>query len=135
MSNLATITVADAAATPVNHDFVVVSNDGGTTKWEERSASHPSGYWKLAITFRNPVSNSGSRVYRANMNLDIPILVTETVNGVAVPKVAYVMRFFGEVLLPESSTLQNRKDHNKILTGVLGSTQFQGILNDLIHRY
>lgn len=132
--DITTITVPDAATTPVNHTFVPNKIDGDTARWVEKSATHASGYWPLSISLRDPVgSNGSSKVYRAGLNFSQPVLVTEVINGVSQPKLAYTMRFIGEFLIPQDTTLQNRKDFRKELVGIIDSALFKSVVEDLDH--
>lgn len=131
--DITTITVPDAATTPVNHSFTASKIDGDTARWNEKSATHASGYWTLAISLRDPVGSNGSRVYRSQLSFNMPVLVTEVINGVSVPKVAYVMRANVELLLPQDTTLQNRKDFRKLLTGILNDATYKSVVEDLDH--
>jgi hypothetical protein len=63
----------------------------------------------------------------------MPVLVTEVINGVSVPKVAYTMRANVELILPQDSTLQNRKDLRKILEGLIGNALVKSVVEDLDH--
>jgi hypothetical protein len=63
----------------------------------------------------------------------VPVLVTEVINGVSVPKVAYTMRANVELILPQDSTLQNRKDLRKILEGLIGNALVKSVVEDLDH--
>jgi hypothetical protein len=131
--DITTITVPDAATTPVNHTFGPNKIDGDTARWNEKSASHASGYWTLALSLRDPAGSNGSRVYRSQLSLNVPVLVTEVINGVSVPKVAYTMRANVELILPQDSTLQNRKDLRKILEGLIGNALVKSVVEDLDH--
>lgn len=131
MSVISTITAADAAATPVNHSFVPRRVVGDLATFSEKSATHPSGYWSLGVSLRDPQSGNGSKVYRQKITFDMPVLVTETLNGVDVPKVLYTLRFTGDMILPADSTLQNRKDFRKLLVGVLDNALVKSTIEDL----
>jgi len=131
--DITTIVVPDAAATPVNHTFVPSKIDGDTARWNEKSATHASGYWTLAISLRDPQTSNGSRVYRSKVDVAMPVLVTEVINGVSIPKVAYTMRASAEFIEPQDSTLQNRKDLKKILVGILNGAVATSVIEDLDH--
>lgn len=131
--DITTIVLPDAATTPVNHSFVPSKIDGDTARWNEKTATHASGYWLLSMFLRDPASSNGSRVYRSGVSLAMPILVTEVINGVSVPKVAYTLRFNGEFIHPIDSTLQNRKDHRKLAEGAIASAFFKSMCEDLDH--
>jgi hypothetical protein len=131
MSEIQTITAADAAATPVTHSFVPRRVSGDLATFAEKSASHPSGYWGLGVSLRDPQSGNGSRVYRQKVTFDMPVMATETINGIDVPKVLYTLRFTGDMILPADSTLQNRKDFRKLLVGILDNALVKSTIEDL----
>jgi len=131
--DITTIVVPDAAATPVNRTFVPSKIDGDTARWVEKSATHASGYWTYGLTLRDPQSSNGSRVYRAKLDVAVPVLVTEVINGVSIPKVAYTMRANCEFILPQDTTLQNRKDLKKIFVGLLNNAVATSVIEDLDH--
>lgn len=131
MGAITTITAADAAATPVTHSFEPSRIDGDVAKFTEKTATHASGYWPLTVSLREPSASNGSRVYRSQVNLALPILVTETINGVSVPRVAYTMRVNVEFILPNDSTLQNRKDLRKLTVGILDHALVKDAIENL----
>jgi hypothetical protein len=128
---IANIVLPDAAGTPVNHTFVFGKNDGDTVRWNEKTASFPSGYWPLSVSLRDPAGSNGSRVYRGGIDLAMPVSVTEVINGVSIPKVAYTLRAKVEFIFPADSSTQNRKDLLKILEKALAETQINGVLTTL----
>jgi aspartate carbamoyltransferase regulatory subunit len=61
----------------------------------------------------------------------MPVSVTEVINGVSIPKVAYTLRAKVEFIFPADSSTQNRKDLLKILEKALAETQINGVLTTL----
>jgi hypothetical protein len=61
----------------------------------------------------------------------MPVMATETINGIDVPKVLYTLRFTGDMILPADSTLQNRKDFRKLLVGILDNALVKSTIEDL----
>lgn len=134
MSAIANIVVPDAATTPVNHTFVPLKVEGNTARWQEKSNSQPLGWWNLSATLRPPTEVSGP--YRVIVDLAIPVTATYTsVSGAPVTVVDRTYRAKVELIESSSSTLQERKDGNKLLLGILGSAQFLSMLNDLENSY
>lgn len=134
MSAIANIVVPDAAATPVNHTFVPLKVDGNTARWVEKSSAYPIGWWTLAATLRPPLADG--QPYRVNVELNIPVTATYTsVSGAPVTVVDRTYRAKVELIESSSSLLQERKDGNKVLLGILGSAQFLSALNDLENVY
>lgn len=134
MGAIASIVVPDAASTPVNHTFVPQKVDGNTSRWAEKAASTPQGYWQLDQTLREPVN--GSKAFRYTLNLNIPKLKTYTdVNGNLVTIVDYVHRAQITLLMAENGTLQDRKDIRKLLVGILNDSSTLDQVEVLNHVY
>lgn len=126
------IVLADAQATPVNHTFVPMGKDAAGVYWyEDQSAPSAVGYWRVSADFRRPLpaapgaSSETSRVYRVKISLHEPVLENITNAGISgilpAPTVAYIVRSMVEFLVPERSSLQNRKDIRKMLPLLLSS--------------
>lgn len=125
----ANIVLADAQATPVNHTFVPLGYDrDGLYWWEDQSAASPIGYWRISMQLIRPqIGKAGEasdrRTYRAKLGLHEPVLenvTNSTVSGVApAPTISYIPRCFTEYVLPERSSLQNRKDIRKMMANLL----------------
>jgi hypothetical protein len=118
------IVLADAQGTPVNHTFVPIGRDKNGVYWfEDQSQANAIGFWQISIDVRRPGTpaakqSSEGRTARVIVGLHEPILETvsnDTVSGIApAPTVSYVPRTFTEYVMPERSSLQNRKDLRKM---------------------
>lgn len=135
------IVLADAQGTPVNHTFVPVGFVGDTYWWEDQSAASAIGNWKISLKIQRPASanagqNSAQRVYRVTIGLHEPILETlgtSTISGIpAAPTVSYVDRIISEYVMPERSTLQNRKDLRKMNYNLQNEAQMIAAVETLI---
>lgn len=144
MSAVATITLADAQATPVNHSFVPLGTDNNGVWWfEDQSASAPIGYNKISLSITRPASagagkNSAGRVARVKIGIHLPTLTTLGTSDSGLtppPTIQYVERFNGEFILPEESSLQNRKDVRKYLDGLLSDTGVIDMVENLRNLY
>lgn len=137
------IVLADAQATPVNHTFVPVGRDSKGIFWfEDTSQANAVGFWRVSVELKRPAvaaakQNSDGRSYRALISLHEPTLETvsnNTVSGIApAPTVSYVCRSFTEFVMPERSSLQNRKDLRKMTAGVIADTQIVGVVENLTY--
>lgn len=124
MPAAANIVLADAQGTPVTHTFVPLGPDALGVFWfEDQSAASPIGYWRISMELKRPPNpkpgeDSSKRVLRAKIGLHEPILENvsnSTVSGIApAPTLSYTPRCFSEYVLPERSSLQNRKDLRKM---------------------
>lgn len=113
MPQLQNIVLTDRAATPVNHTFVPldIQNSVGTVV---ESTGIPIGQNALSVSLRQ---TAGGR-YKGVLKLVLPIVQTQTVNGVSSPVVvrtAYADLTFS---FDASSTEQERKD----MVGMLASS-------------
>lgn len=119
MAQANTITVNDRATpTPVAHNFEPREVESGAATFVE-SNSVPIGEKRLTIRWRQ----APNRQFYQRVSLFVPILVTETVNGVSVPTVprnAYVDCTFR---FDEKSTEQERADAVGMFANALASAQ------------
>lgn len=118
MPDISTIVVPDAATTPVNHTFNKVKVNGDTAYFIEQSNASALGYWPLTLTNRAPLAGQTEKLYRSKMSLAIPVVVSETINGIGRPILEYTSRYNVESIVPAAATLQNRKDLRKIAVGL-----------------
>lgn len=118
MSAFANLVLTDATSpTPVNHTFGPVRIDeNGVAWWADRSGGVALGYPIASLSVREPVGSpsAASRVYKETVKLEFPVLEQtspSTATGIQpAPTKAYTLVASLELLLPERSTLQNRKD-------------------------
>lgn len=139
----ANIVLADALATPVNHTFVPVGRDPKGVFWfEDTSQANSVGFYRIAIELTRPQvaaakQSSEGRSFRAKLSLHEPVLETvsnNTVSGIApAPTVSYVCRSFTEYVMPERSTVQNRKDLRKMTAGLNADAQVIALVENLTY--
>lgn len=108
MPTFQSIVLTDATTpTPVNHTLVPQSNANGVAIVAE-SGTTKFGELRLEIT---PRYNRGpGQKLLADIRLVKPMVVTETINGIAVAKVAWTDLFTGQFSFGYESTVQSRKD-------------------------
>jgi hypothetical protein len=113
MAAIAALSIQDGAATPVAHTFSpnpdLVSN---LPVWVDRSGGIAMGYPKISLSVRNPTKTS--RIYKVTLKIATPVMETtsaSTASGIPpAPVVSYTPLCNVEFVLPERSTLQQRKD-------------------------
>lgn len=113
MTAIAALTLADGAAVPVNHTFNPVNIDAlGIAKWADRVGGIALGYPVVTLSMRQP--NKANRNYKLVVKVVTPVLEQtsqSTGTGIApAPTKAYDLTSVTEVVLPERSTLAQRKD-------------------------
>lgn len=143
MPAAADIVLADALGTPVSHTFTPIGPDPKSPSmfwFEDQSQASPIGYWRISVELKRPPiakpgESSQNRVMRAVIGLHEPILENvsnSTVSGVApAPTLSYTPRSFTEYVLPERSSLQNRKDLRKMTMNLQDDALIQAVVEDL----
>jgi len=142
MTAAVAIVLADAQATPVSHTFNPFGLDPktGMFTFEDTSAASAIGNWRIKIALKRPpppasgVSSKG-RTYRASITLEEPVLETlsnSTVSGILpAPQVAYVPRAFVDMVLPERSSLTDRKSLRKMIYNLLNDANVLAVVENL----
>lgn len=103
-----TLQLNDAQASPVAHNFVPSGVVNGIATWHEKTASVLAGYFKLTFSMKFPTN--GKDPIRHQLKLVVPTAVTETLNSVNYVKVVRTALVNVDVVIPQDSTLQERKD-------------------------
>lgn len=125
MSNIASITAFDGAATPVSHTFVPVSvtREKGVVKaeWREANASLPA-YAQCTVT--ESIEKMKSGVYKTETRTCVPVM--ESVSGqnaagyTAAPKVAFIDQMVTTGWFHERSTITDRRLTRQLHINILG---------------
>ena len=128
MPAIAALILADGQATPVNHTFGVVGIDAsGVARWADRSGGIALGFPQVNISLKGP-TGAASRNFRIVSQVVLPVLEqtsASTATGIQpAPTKAYDIRANIEMVLPERSTLQQRKDAAAYLKAFLASAAF-----------
>lgn len=113
MAAIAPISVLDGKATPVAHVYNPVRVDPATYR-NNSDTSVPALAQESLVLSLSDATSSSDGVQRAKVSLAIPVL--EVPNGgtgsgyVAPPKVAFILRYNGEYILPNRATGAQKKD-------------------------
>lgn len=118
MPQLANLVVADQAATPVNHTFTPAGIQGNVATLVE-STGVPVGDNKVTIGWST--TSSGRR--KSSIKLVLPIVQTQTINGVSTPVVVRVAYGNIEFAFDQTSTEQERKDAVAMARNALAQAQ------------
>lgn len=143
MASAVNIVLNDAAATPVAHTFQpTFKSASGMMKFEELGSATSSvgnNYITAELTrpsSPSPGTKSSERNNRVKVTLHMPTLETLGTddNGILPPPtVAYVCRATGgEYILPERSTLQERKNLRKMNYELQNNPQIIAMIEQLI---
>lgn len=128
MAAFQNVVLTDRAATPVNHTFVPAGWDikDVAAFVESASGGVPEGSSRLTASVRKTPSGN----YKVVLKLDVPVLVTEVINGVSVNKVDLVNRAEISFALSGRSTTAQRANLAGMSESALKSTQ--ALINDMI---
>lgn len=126
MSNIASITVFDGAATPVTHTLTPVSvsrkENSVTATWRENTASLPlEACIRLTVTLTQ--LNSG--IIRKDTIVEVPVMETilnqNAAGYTASPKVAYIDKDVYTKYMHPRSTTNSRRLSRQILVNLMGN--------------
>lgn len=106
MPSMASVVLTDRAGTPVNHTFTPQGSEGDSGGRYTKAAASSLGDYVFKI---NPRFTPGGR-RKVDLSLSLPVLVTETINGVNSYAVSRTSRATATFDFPPDCTLQERKD-------------------------
>lgn len=124
MPQLQTLSLTDRQSTPVVHAFIPESiNQNVGSVVENKDV--PIGNPRFTVSLRQT-----ARSYKANLKFSVPVVVTQTVNGVATPVVARTSYVNCEFEFDKTSSEQERKD----VVGMFQSSLAPGavLVNDTV---
>lgn len=131
MSAIAQMTIADGAATPVNHVFAPVASV--PPSWEDTDAVKPYKAAQYRITQLTKRNTSTKGLTRVKFTVELPTMG----NGVSLPasEVDYTHTFIGELICPNRGLKQERKDARTLVRNLLADPQFIDIIDELRSAY
>ena len=140
MGAVTQIVISDAQATPVSHTFTPIGQDvNGVWWWEDPSATSAIGNNRISMQLVRapnpaPGQSAENRVNRVKLGLHTPKLevLGNSSSGITPPPtVAYILRASLEVILPDRSILQDRKDVRKYIYQLCNEAQFTAMVENL----
>jgi hypothetical protein len=123
------LSINNGAASPVAKSFAPERVSPDLSTFTERSAASSAGFIRLSTIF-SPASAKRS-TNRISLKLDLPVL--QTVGGVN--SVAYVGRFEGTFIVPDTMTTAERADLAAFVANALDNAQVRGMIKDLDPMY
>lgn len=123
------LSINNGAATPVAKSFAPERVAPDNSVFTERSAAVSAGFYKLAV--RYSAASSQRNTNRVDVDMDLPVL--STVNGVST--VAYVGRFKGYFVIPDTMTAAERADLHAFVANGLANSQIKAVIKDLDPLY
>lgn len=120
MAQIANLVLADGQATPVNKTFTAKRADALLAVWKDQTSGIAIGFPSITMSLKD--ANQATHV---ETRVSLPVL--EVVSGsdggyTPSPKVAYTMLAKQQFVLPNRSTLQNRKDIRAFARNFLADT-------------
>lgn len=133
MSAIASLVINDGQATPVAHTFSPVNIDSlGIANYADRSGGIAIGYPRVSLLVREP--SKTSRVYKVTAKVTTPILEQtspSTATGIQpAPTKAYDLTCVVDMMLPERSTLAQRKDLLAYVKNLLANAVMTSAVQD-----
>lgn len=117
MAANAPIALNDAETTPVVHTFSGVSIVGDTAMYANRVLAFVGGRETLMLRLRQ-----NGTVRTVSSVLKIPVVIDETINGVAVPRIRDFATIRTEVIIPLTWGAQATKNATKMNSNLLINT-------------
>lgn len=125
MSARTNLVINDRAATPVAHTYTPDGDDANGVHVFSEKTGVPAGNPRFTAQLR--VSNGK---YRPSLRLQVPVVQTQTINGVSNPVVVRTSYITFEATFDALSTDQERKDAIGLMTNALAASQTQ--INDML---
>jgi hypothetical protein len=129
------LTLTDAAGTPVNRTFITVQSNPDLTIWKDftTNGGYPIGAGVASIS----VKENGNGVSRVHVKLSLPTM--ETLSGDTdlgydpVPAKAFECLGSVDLVFPNRSSLQNRKDLKAMLIDLIGDAVVTAAVENFVH--
>lgn len=118
MPQAANITINDRESTPVAHIFTPSGVKDQVATFVNLNATMITARERLSLSWR---TNAGK--HKVRLVLMAPVVATETINGVSVPKQLRVGFADLTLTFADTSTLQERKNIVGLLANALASSQ------------
>lgn len=125
MSARTNLVINDRAATPVAHTYSPDGDDKNGVHIFSEKTSVPAGNPRYTAR----LVRSGGK-YRPSVKLSVPIVQTQTINGVSTPVVVRTAYVEANFTFDELSTTQERADAVGLFANSLAASQTQ--INDMI---
>ena len=125
MSARTNLVINDRAATPVAHTYTPDGDDTNGVHLFSEKTGVPAGNPRFTASIRN---SNGK--YRPTLKLTLPVVQTQTINGVSTPVVVRTSYVELNATFDSLSTDQERKDAIGLMVNAMAASQTQ--INDLL---
>lgn len=132
MSAIQNLVLNDGQTTPVPSTFTPTVASLDQAVWQDRSLGIFTGMPTVILSSRKPVK--GSPLFRVKATVKLPVMEVvsnSTVSGIApAPTVAYTLQANVELMIPERSNLQNRKDIAAYTANLMADAQYKSLVEN-----
>lgn len=125
MSARTNLVINDRAATPVAHTYSPDGDDANGVHQYSEKTSVPAGNPRFTARL---TSSNGK--YRPSLRLQVPVVQTQTINGVSTPVIVRTSYVEVNFVFDGLSSVQERADAVGLMANALATSQTQ--MNDLI---
>lgn len=132
---MTTLTLTDAAGTPVNRSFPLVSSQPGLSTWKDFATNGNLSIGAGSVTLSLKETSQGT--IRVAGKLVLPTM--ETLSGdndlgfAPVPTKAFECIGSFDLVFPSRASLQNRKDLNAMFKDLLGDALVTSAVENFVH--
>lgn len=126
---MTTLTLTDAAGTPVNRSFPLVSSTPDLSIWKDYTTNSgvPAGAGVASLSLKE----NGNGTNRLTGKLVLPSM--ETLDGATYATKAFECIGSFEFVFPARSSLQNRKDLSAMLKDLLSDAVVTSAVENFVH--
>lgn len=133
MAQIAALTLADGAATPVNHTFTPGNKVDGIAKWLDKSGGIALGFPAVTMSMREPTKSS--RTWKVTAKVVVPTLevtAPSTATGIQpAPTLAYNCLATIDFVIPERASAAERANILSYVKNFLASTVGDSAIKNL----
>lgn len=126
MSARTNLVINDRAATPVAHTYSPDGDDSNGVHVYSEKTSVPAGNPRFTAQLRKDASGK----YRPTLRLAVPVVQTQTINGVSSPVIVRTAYVEVNATFDGLSTSQERADAIGLMVNALAASQAQ--INDMV---
>lgn len=120
----AALTINDGSATPVAKTFAPERVAPELSTFTERTTGISAGFARLGVGFSPATAKRATN--RTDLSVDVPVL--QTVNGVS--SVAYVLRFKGYFVTPDTATAAERANLQAYVANAMNHATVKAVVKD-----
>lgn len=131
MAAQANFAINDGKATPVSHTFVARGATDKVATWKETAGGIPIGFPIVTLSVKETAGNEGKSTVDYRFSLPVMEVISGADGGYTPsPKVAYTLWGTGTFILPNRSTIAERKDLLALVKNLLAQSIVTSAVQD-----